>query len=41
MSAVLRDDDAPALLPLTVNQLEAVLAIEVDVYPFPWTRGNF
>ncbi len=39
MSAVLRDDRL--LLPLTVTQLDAVLAIEVAAYPFPWTRGNF
>ena len=41
MSAVPQTPPAPALLPLTVAQLDAVLAIEVDVYPFPWTRGNF
>ena len=26
---------------LTVNMLDAVLAIEVQAYPFPWSRGNF
>ena len=26
---------------MTVDLLDAVLAIEVQVYPFPWTRGNF
>ena len=41
MSALMRDDTQPALLPMTTLQLDAVLAIEVDVYPFPWTRGNF
>jgi ribosomal-protein-alanine N-acetyltransferase len=41
MSAVLRPDELPSLLPLTIAQLDAVLAIEVEVYPFPWTRGNF
>jgi [ribosomal protein S18]-alanine N-acetyltransferase len=29
------------LLPMTVQQLDAVLAIELQAYPFPWTRGNF
>ncbi len=41
MSAVPQTPAAPALQPMTVAQLDAVLAIEVDVYPFPWTRGNF
>ena len=41
MSALMRDHTQPALLPMTTLQLDAVLAIEVDVYPFPWTRGNF
>ena len=39
MSAVLRDERL--LLPLTVQQLDAVLAIEQQAYAFPWTRGNF
>ena len=26
---------------MTVQQLDAVLAIEVQAYTFPWTRGNF
>jgi ribosomal-protein-alanine N-acetyltransferase len=39
MSAVLRDERL--LLPMTLKQLDAVLAIELLVYPFPWTRGNF
>lgn len=29
------------LRPLGVEQLDAVLAIEAQAYPFPWTRGNF
>lgn len=39
MSAVL----APRIemLPMNVNDLDGVLAIENAVYPFPWTRGNF
>ena len=32
---------APSLRVMTVGQLDAVLAIEVQAYPFPWTRGNF
>ena len=45
MSAQWRDD-APADEPLTLlamnsAQLDAVLAIEVAAYAFPWTRGNF
>jgi ribosomal-protein-alanine N-acetyltransferase len=27
--------------PITVDLLDAVLAIEVQAYAFPWTRGNF
>ena len=32
---------APVLRVMTVQLLDAVLAIEVQAYPFPWTRGNF
>jgi ribosomal-protein-alanine N-acetyltransferase len=39
VSAVLRDERL--LLPMTVQQLDAVLAIEHRAYAFPWTRGNF
>ncbi|HZE90426.1 MAG TPA: ribosomal protein S18-alanine N-acetyltransferase [Rhizobacter sp.] len=39
MSAVLRDERL--LLPMTVGQLDALLALEREAYPFPWTRGNF
>ena len=31
----------PTLHVITVDLLDAVLAIEVQAYPFPWTRGNF
>lgn len=27
--------------PMTLPDLDAVLAIECTAYPFPWTRGNF
>lgn len=33
--------DTRALRPMTAAQLDAVLAIEVSAYSFPWTRGNF
>jgi ribosomal-protein-alanine N-acetyltransferase len=36
-----RNDGAPVLRVITVDLLDAVLAIEVQAYPFPWTRGNF
>jgi ribosomal-protein-alanine N-acetyltransferase len=35
---------APAgtvLVPMTVADLDAVMALETRVYAFPWTRGNF
>ncbi len=50
MSALWRDDadradarlrEAPVLSPMTAAQLDAVLAIEVSAYAFPWSRGNF
>jgi ribosomal-protein-alanine N-acetyltransferase len=31
----------PVLRPITIDMLDAVLAIEVEAYTFPWTRGNF
>lgn len=33
--------DAPRAAPMTLADLDAVLALEQSVYPFPWTRGNF
>ena len=36
-----RGGGAPSLRVMTVAQLDAVLAIEVQAYSFPWTRGNF
>lgn len=43
MSAQLQFDPAPAPQrePMTVADLDAVLAIENAIYEFPWTRGNF
>jgi ribosomal-protein-alanine N-acetyltransferase len=39
VSAILRDERM--LVPMTVGELDAVVAIEAAAYPFPWTRGNF
>ena len=34
--------DRPAgLTPMGAADVDAVMAIETGVYPFPWTRGNF
>jgi ribosomal-protein-alanine N-acetyltransferase len=40
MNAVLKPE-APHLAPMTELDLPEVMAIENDVYEFPWTRGNF
>jgi [ribosomal protein S18]-alanine N-acetyltransferase len=40
VSAVLRPLE-PRLAPMHLAQIDAVLAIEVDAYTFPWSRGNF
>jgi ribosomal-protein-alanine N-acetyltransferase len=40
MSAQLDFGDA-SLRPMTVATLDDVLVLEAEVYPFPWTRGNF
>lgn len=39
MNAVLRRSHP--LRPMGLEHLDAVMAIEVEAYPFPWTRGNF
>ena len=39
MSALL--DNLPLYRRMTADDLDAVIAIENDVYPHPWTRGNF
>jgi ribosomal-protein-alanine N-acetyltransferase len=31
----------PTLVPMTVPDLDRVMAIEASAYSFPWTRGNF
>jgi len=39
MNAVVRGEQE--LVPMTLAQLNAVVAIESAAYDFPWTRGNF
>jgi ribosomal-protein-alanine N-acetyltransferase len=39
MSACL--DDMPAIRPMTLSDVDAVIAIEREVFLFPWTPGNF
>ena len=37
-----RIDTGVALVrPMTLASLDGVLELELEVYPFPWTRGNF
>ena len=37
-----RIDNAVAVVrPMTIASLDGVLELELAVYPFPWTRGNF
>ena len=40
MSALI-DQRAGVLRPMTIAALDGVLALEAEVYPFPWSRGNF
>ncbi len=40
MSAVI-DSQAGGLLPMRMEDLDEVMAIETAVYDFPWTRGIF
>lgn len=35
------DRGVAAIRPMTVASLDGVLELENEVYPFPWTRGNF
>ncbi len=44
MSAVLRSaasQGRPELVPMRHADLPRVMRIEKDIYPFPWTQGNF
>lgn len=39
MSAVLKD--LPSMRPMRLGDVRAVAAVEQDIYPHPWTLGNF
>ena len=39
MSAQLKQ--SPLIRPMSLADLDAVMSIEGEIYPFPWTRGNF
>lgn len=43
MSALLRpaDEDEQPFVPMSDGDLDEIVAVERDIYPFPWTRGNF
>jgi ribosomal-protein-alanine N-acetyltransferase len=43
MSALLRDTEPLQIghRPMTVGDLDRVMAIELQAYPFPWSRGHF
>ena len=36
-----RLDDTPTIRRMTLSDLDSVIAIEREVFLFPWTRGNF
>lgn len=40
MNSASRFQDA-RFVPMSEHDLDRVAAIELDLYPFPWTRGNF
>ena len=41
MNALLRPGPALRHRPMLPADIDAVLALELQAYPFPWTRGNF
>ena len=41
MSAQLNQGCGERFIPMSQADLDEVVAAELDVYPFPWTRGNF
>ena len=41
MNALLRPGPVLRHRPMTPADIDAVLALEVQAYPFPWSRGNF
>lgn len=40
MSAVLKPAH-PIFRPMNAEDIDAIMAIEPEIYPHPWTRGNF
>jgi ribosomal-protein-alanine N-acetyltransferase len=40
MSALI-DPRGAVIRPMTIGALDGVLELETEVYPYPWTRGNF
>jgi ribosomal-protein-alanine N-acetyltransferase len=40
MSAVVRQQEE-RFEPMQASDLEAIVLVESDIYPFPWSRGNF
>jgi ribosomal-protein-alanine N-acetyltransferase len=40
MNAVVRPAE-DSFEPMRLDDLDEVAAVESDIYPFPWTRGNF
>lgn len=36
-----RLEELPVFRPMRMQDVDAVMALEREVYPFPWTRGNF
>lgn len=41
LSERVHEHSTPLLCPMQAADLDAVMAIEVEAYPFPWSRGNF
>ncbi len=41
MSGVVVPSTRPVWRPMTTADLERVMAVEVQAYPFPWSRGHF
>lgn len=40
MSAILKESDLEFTL-MTEDELDEIMSIELEVYPYPWTRGIF
>jgi ribosomal-protein-alanine N-acetyltransferase len=41
MTAVLQAADRATFVPMHEEDLDAILAVELRIYRYPWTRGNF